>query len=290
MFWGRNHPAHQMKFSANHWMANQEEHTHTHAHTSCTQSYRPSSLSLPTPPQISQFTELCHRTSPASPLLPAPCALFPRRFCSTVPRPVAGSESASRKLATTDGFCCDFAANVWSCSDWPAVRGGAQSPFFLASCTRSDTRGLAATCHIHPGLQQDCDPNSRRVGNKESGEKICSTEVTALYFSWCVCVFLVHPPLSTLSPYLEPDWLLQMARLRRSLLYPILPPLSVSKCEFTHVVRGSIVASPPAELPRLIGGSGCLSSRLRCKSRKKGSRQQTAMRCFKFFQSFISRP
>lgn len=62
---------------------------------------------------------------------------------------------------------------------------------------------------------------------------------------------IVHPPRSTLSPYLEPGWLLQMARLRRSLLYPVLPPLSATKCAFTHVVRGSIVASPHAELPRL---------------------------------------
>lgn len=91
-----------------------------------------------------------------------------------------------------------------------------------------------------------------------------------------VCVSST-PPLSTLSPYLEPDWLLQMARLRRSLLYPILPPLSVGYREFTHVVRGSIVACPHAELPRLSGGSGCSSSRLRRKSRKKGSRQPTAM-------------
>lgn len=100
----------------------------------------------------------------------------------------------------------------------------------------------------------------------------------------CACLCIVHPPLSTLSPYLEPDWLLQMARLRRSLLYPILPPLSVSKCEFTHVVRGSIVACPHAELPRLIGGSGSSSSRLRRKSRKKGSRRQT--RCFQILSVF----
>lgn len=49
----------------------------------------------------------------------------------------------------------------------------------------------------------------------------------------CLCIVRLPPPtplLSTLSPYLEPGWPLQMARLRRSLLDPIPPPLSVSKC------------------------------------------------------------
>lgn len=106
--------------------------------------------------------------------------------------------------------------------------------------------------------------------------------MTALYFAWCVCacVCIVHPPLSTLSPYLEADWLLQMARLRRSLLYPILPPPSASKCGFTHVVRGSIVACPHAELPRLIVRS-CL---FQLKAQVTEERQP--MRCFKLFQAF----
>lgn len=61
-------------------------HTHTHKRTSLTQRYRPLSLSLSssTPPQLSQFTELCHRTSPAflppPPRLPHPALSFPADF------------------------------------------------------------------------------------------------------------------------------------------------------------------------------------------------------------------
>lgn len=61
--------------------------------------------------------------------------------------------------------------------------------------------------------------------------------MTALYVV-CVCVRVRSgsPPLPTLSPYLEPDWLLQLARLRRALLYPILLYPSATVREFTRVV------------------------------------------------------
>lgn len=75
------------------------EHTHTRAHTThhaSSATDRP--LSLFTPPQLSQFTKLCHRTSPASPSPPpAPCAVFPPP-ADLLDGSSAGSRKTSRKL------------------------------------------------------------------------------------------------------------------------------------------------------------------------------------------------
>lgn len=118
------------------------------------------------------------------------------------------------------GRGCYLAVNVWSCvpTAQPS-REGAQKPFFLLLFFRFVhqkrhtgllLRAITSQLSARTGIG-----NSHRVADRESGQKMWSGGVTALYFC-LVCVFVCsgsNPPLHSppfLNPYLEPGWLLQM--------------------------------------------------------------------------------
>lgn len=199
-------------------------HSHTRMHTSRTQCYRPLSLppSLPTPPQISQFTELCHRTSPASPplhhhhhlppppppRLPHPALSFPADFA----RRFRGSRKRGVRRAAT------WPPPMVSVAIWPRMFEVAPAGQPLAEERRAHFSSLRAPEATHGGwlLRARSSPVSTRTEIragaasliKESGEKMGSTEVTALYSAWCVrvclrvyaCVFVYRPPPPPLHP------------------------------------------------------------------------------------------
>ncbi len=129
-------------------------HTHTHTHLAGSATDRP----LSTPPQLSQFTELCHRTSPASFSPPRPLLrVFSQQICSTVSD---WQEEACRRAVSyhLQFLLLLFRRECLKLLRLPSRPERSAEPIFPLRAPEA-IHGAAATCQILPARNHYWDQN-----------------------------------------------------------------------------------------------------------------------------------